>query len=857
MLSKETMNLMDTINAELTTESDSEYESDFENPMRFSKRKSTDVKLKYKKKMNSKIINMFDDEAIRFMSYTDECHEVFTYDIVPYFDIEHQKLYDNKKDMIETVKRTIQVMNDFIKTNFIESVFKHTNFMPNIEELDIHFLNASGKTDKGYKVSLHCIIRNMGYFKKQYHLKTIVDYAMKSYRFNGKKIDLSFIDLAVYNNDADKEKIQSLRMPFCKKADGSRQLVYQNYKIYKSSGKAKLLSTINDANDYDEPLNLLAGYIEEEDELHFINKEQPKKITKQGIKNDLSVSGDSFKNLLRIFLNDEDEQDLSWDEWSKMIWAIKISCDDLNLDAKKFAHWFSSKSDKYDYEQCEEAINKAWSRDNAKGEVLTIASIIMWAKEIDENAVIQWLEDNNELSTINADDDYTWFQFRKQYRNKLFNNKNEMLHVLQKDLSRVLAFITEGASFFVKKDDCNEKMFNIIKTKDLTRGGNDFYIKYNETVKDKEGNDKNKITSIKFSTIIFDIVREYSCVDFLPNTKDKDVFNLFRGYVAKIPTDGYNYDEIDGLLNFIKEIICANDDKLYDWFMSWLAWIMVHPEHRAGVAPVLISTKQGTGKGTLVEFIEKYLIGESSSIQLSGVESLTCRFNEHLLGRKFIMVNEMSSTKAQFAKNFERLKEIITDENTNIEPKGLKTIKVKNLTNYIFMSNHKDSMIIESSDRRYVCFEVSDKHAQDFDYFTELRDKYFNQRTGDIFYAYLLERCPDKIKQVLKLPKTKLKEEIQLLNANSRDLFIRDCKEQMDEEVEDADLIIDENNIKYYKEKGLIPVKKLYEIYVIFCQDNNFHCYNSAKFKNYIKNKISKKRTNRGFRYNLNTINIE
>lgn len=78
---------------------------------------------------------------------------------------------------------------------------------------------------------------------------------------------------------------------------------------------------------------------------------------------------------------------------------------------------------------------------------------------------------------------------------------------------------------------------------------------------------------------------------FLPNGRVRDgVYNLWKEFGVK-PVAG----DASAILNYLKETICDNNEKNYEYLIKWLAYCVQHPERQGGVA-VVCRGEKGTGK---------------------------------------------------------------------------------------------------------------------------------------------------------------------------------------------------------------------------------------------------------------------
>ena len=117
--------------------------------------------------------------------------------------------------------------------------------------------------------------------------------------------------------------------------------------------------------------------------------------------------------------------------------------------------------------------------------------------------------------------------------------------------------------------------------------------------------------------------------------------------------------------------------------------------------------------------------------------------------RRLAVVNEMSSTREEFKTNFDKIKVYITDPYITIEPKGVNSYQIENISNLVLCSNHQDSIIVEKGDRRYTIFEVGTKYMGNKKYFNELAKKCYNQEVANAFYTFLLNYdCLDNLQPI-------------------------------------------------------------------------------------------------------------
>ena len=204
--------------------------------------------------------------------------------------------------------------------------------------------------------------------------------------------------------------------------------------------------------------------------------------------------------------------------------------------------------------------------------------------------------------------------------------------------------------------------------------------------------------------------REFDGVIFEPNTNNPRFYNLWTGFRIQ-PTAG----DCTKFLSFVRDVICAGNQVLYEYVICWLAHMVQKPQELPEVALVLQSG-QGTGKTKFVSAIGELV--KPYYTTMATMDQLTGRFNGHLAGKLLIYANE-----ALWGGNRQSagpLKTMITDKEISIERKGKESITVSNYARLIVSSNEDWPVSADADDRRFLFIEVSDCHKEDHAYFADL-----------------------------------------------------------------------------------------------------------------------------------------
>ena len=729
-------------------------------------------------------------QLVEFVKTNKQGYEVISDKCVPYYDFE--KMYDSKQE---------QKANR--KTDFITAMDTIKNaYSVKYPDVKIYAFDASGcDLKERWKNSFHFRLRGCGYLNQ-----------------GSDCLILDGFDKSVYKT---KSKRQLIRMPLCSKEGEDRPFKpTKNSKSDKFNEKWLIQNTDTESFECE----VRAKFVE-----RIVRPKQ--EITRFYTYAEIEALLDC--------INYEDTE-YGFQEWTRIIWGLRNMSDDYKVDLRPLAHEFSKGSkcsSKYD----EAHTNKIYDSNDSRPSTnpVGIGTFIKMAKEINPKLYMEWrkgpaisnisvqsmLPDNVDdmqetqptvevnCNTFNFDDDYNYQMFHKQYNNKSFD---ELESVILETYPKVISHILKGKGCYIKK--LEDGLFDVVdslKSSDL---------------KFKTDNGKTTLTNIMRSQNNSFGNIKYVLDDSCP----KNSFNIWSGFQSKI----VDVEESEGfklMKSFIMEV-WANDDTInYNYIISWLAGLVTNLRSINKVALVMVSG-QGCGKGTLLEFME-YILRKINVVSVVGVDKIVGRFNTILQGKRLICINEMSSTKDEFRKNWDCMKSYITDPTILIEPKGINSYDIDNISNFIMFTNHRDSIIVEETDRRYAIFEMSHKYMNNNDYFGKIRDLCFNQSVADEFYTYLMnfQSVP-----LCKIPNSDLRSEMINLSKPNPMRFLEWIREDEDAQVQ---LSIENNRVR--------PID-LYNSYKGWCNDNGERCFSNTKFGTVIAPKIQKIKSNGVYKYIFN-----
>ena len=202
--------------------------------------------------------------------------------------------------------------------------------------------------------------------------------------------------------------------------------------------------------------------------------------------------------------------------------------------------------------------------------------------------------------------------------------------------------------------------------------------------------------------------RTYLGVTFDPSGKaSPDLYNQWSGFAVQ-PEKG----SCRLFLNHVREVICDNNEPLYEYVIDWMADIVQNPAKLLGVALVLMGG-QGTGKGVFVEYFGR-IFGQHFQ-RVSNLEHIIGRFSGNLSKALLVFADEAFCSRDK--SKIGALKTLITEARRTVEPKFKDALEVPNFVRLIMASNEDWVVPAEFDERRFCVLEVSDARRGDDAYF--------------------------------------------------------------------------------------------------------------------------------------------
>ena len=202
----------------------------------------------------------------------------------------------------------------------------------------------------------------------------------------------------------------------------------------------------------------------------------------------------------------------------------------------------------------------------------------------------------------------------------------------------------------------------------------------------------------------------YTAIAFSPAITSSTTLNYWVGTLVKSSQGDW-----ECIRRHLHNVICAGDQKLYEYLLNYLAHMLQKPEDKPGIMVVLLG-KQGTGKGLFFQILQR--IWSRTSLLVSDIQQVVGQFNGALERHYVIIMDEALFSGDR--KSQDRMKSLITEKTCHIEQKYQPARAIESVHRFFASSNHEQFAHTEADDRRYLVARVSDEKQGDHKYFADL-----------------------------------------------------------------------------------------------------------------------------------------
>ena len=320
----------------------------------------------------------------------------------------------------------------------------------------------------------------------------------------------------------------------------------------------------------------------------------------------------------------------------------------------------------------------------------TIGTLHFWAKTDNSKAYSQFIAQKYDPPiSFELKDEIPW----EEYKRTCFKfvkikdvSMNKVVNLILKDLNKYICVIT-GTSrpyFIVTTFNYDELG---IKYPVYTRQSKNGIIESFENHKYPFliGNSKKPTPWIRL-WIDWDARRSYKEEVFqsLNVPCPKNALNTFNGYhITRELAESRGTQDLSHFWKFIKTVWCSNNEELYYWVISWLAFQVQHPLIKMHSCLVLRGI-EGIGKGIVIQLL-KTIIGSEYFLQPSSPNDVLGTFNSLTANKALIFLDELVWGGDKEKSGV--FKKLITESECTINEKHITNRKSTNCYNITIASN--------------------------------------------------------------------------------------------------------------------------------------------------------------------------
>jgi hypothetical protein len=292
----------------------------------------------------------------------------------------------------------------------------------------------------------------------------------------------------------------------------------------------------------------------------------------------------------------------------------------------------------------------------------------------------------------------------------------------------------------------------------------------------------------------------------------ENCYNMWKPFPVKSITEYSNIVKCIKALDFYLEhikVLCNHDEKVYDFVCIWIAQMFQYPEHKS--IEIIFISEEGVGKGLLLEFFKTIMGGSKRCWETTSPEKeVFGHFNGAMKDAFLVCFNEVN--KSNFYNLNDKKKAIITDNNININIKGVPEFNIASYHRFIAFTNNPEPATKNA--RRDIFIRCSNEKVGDTEYFTEGFNYATNLECCAYIYNYFM-KLPTKVKiNSVDIPKTDYDEIIEEAQENPIVSFIKD-------------FVIENSNLT----ERTIDVEDLYNNYRDYCCANDISLESMNKLK--------------------------
>ena len=410
---------------------------------------------------------------------------------------------------------------------------------------------------------------------------------------------------------------------------------------------------------------------------------------------------ETMEQIVLEILKEEPEFFSTFESWSRMVYGFfnESTGSPLEETARKIADDLSENHCGGTYSEA--GFNKIWygAKPKIKDPVKS-GTFFKWLNEVDPQNSILKQHINQRVSSgsltqaeVRQSDEY--LDYRTDHFEKThFKLLNPVRYIeLDEDKKKGRSLIFRDPTDFKERlrDETGMPIFKV------AGGLCPIPMKFHELWLD----DQDKL---KYSKLVFDPSWEPE----VDPDRTVPVYNAFGGFPnhdVDLKPFEENQSEFIKLMKYL-----FNDDKVFEYIKCWIASIIQRPEFKTKVAPILYSRTHGTGKNSFVDGVVA-ILGRNNCGVVESIDDITRNFNAHLCNKLFIYGDEISANAKKVA---DRLKQVITRPEQNLEKKNIDAVLVDDFTNWMFTTNNENCFKVEEGCRRLLMVHCCEQKQTEY-----------------------------------------------------------------------------------------------------------------------------------------------
>jgi hypothetical protein len=459
-------------------------------------------------------------------------------------------------------------------------------------------------------------------------------------------------------------------------------------------------------------------------------------------KGDFEVPVEILAEIINGFPNEFSDP---YDTWTKIVWGIyNISSENKYLKkyGNKLIHDFSKKSLKYDSESVDDFISKCKYDDIG----IHYGTLIQMLKE--ENVEL-YMSICKKMNVINN----SYLKVKERFE----INKFKVMYPL---------------AFCVIKE--NEDL-EMCKRATFKESFENLYY-YHETRSIETGKISIKRKQFVKDWLLDEDIRTYDKIDFLPPPLEcnENTYNLWSGFAIEKKIDyidNIDYENDEHIIKFKNHLLILHNNNIEHTKrgIDWVAHKIQYPAIKIESA-LVYKGEEGSGKNTFTDII-KNIFG--SKLYFESGNAADEIFSKFSVAGKHKLINVINESSGKDnTKHWEKIKHMITTHNQWYEIKGVTMFEMKDLRDFVFLTNNDFCLPINNRQRRFFPIETSEELKGNCEYF---KDFYTTIVENDYalrkIYQYLLQL--EITSNFREIPETELGNDIIENNLDYESKFIR------------------------------------------------------------------------------------